>query len=530
MLACVKPQFALAILATALLIQPQQALAQPVQAAAAPMPPSGPVANLSALSQDAFLRLLVARNLDVEFSKISVNINRHLRDGEAALYEPVFFMSLRKEGRNRQRSYDETSQTSPLTPLLNENVITDEFGVRSKLPTGADLSVSYRKSGRQNNLIAQSYGSTTNAERSDLLSLTLKQPLLKNAGRSVTETDRQLADLEYQIALQQLTQQALKISIEGLNLYWQLYKAQETLKLRKTATATTEALMKDTQDRITAGKTPASAVLELQSALLNREAEWLRSQQTLSEAQSKIATTVNLLWGSTQTLDTLGTAPRLVSDTAHTAPATAPALKELLVQWTPYQIALLRQQQAQARQSLAQNQTLPTVDLVMNYSGTGLSRNVTDARILAGKFTYPDWYVGVNVEIPLDGNQKAKAQLAAQNARLHQSQLELEAIENAFANDMLLRLADLKNAITTLDLSKREVKLRDKIFQNERERVQIGSGSLGNLLQKQADSIEAGQKLLENQVRYEIALAMWQYTRGSLLADNGISVFDVHAP
>lgn len=523
---CVKPSIALGALVSALFIYAPGIGAQPVPSASTPTPVAPTAPDLSALSQDTFLRLLIASNLDVEFSKISVNINRHLRDSEAALYEPVFFMSLRKEARNRQRSYDERSQNSPQTALLDEKVITDEFGIRNKLPTGADFSVSYRKSGRQNNLIGQYSSSLADVERSDLLSLTLKQPLLKNAGRSVTETDRQLADLEYQIALQQLTQQALKISIEGLNLYWQLYKAQETLKLRKTATATTEALMKDTQDRIAAGKTPASAVLELQSALLNREAEWLRSQQTLSEAQSKIATTVNLLWRGASLLESWGTAPRLVNDTARTMPTGTPALQELLAQWSPYQIAQLRQQQAQARQALAQNQTLPTVDLVMNYSGTGLSRNVTDARILAGKFTYPDWYVGVNVEIPLGGNQKAKGQLAAQNERLHQSQLELEAIEKAFANDALLRLADLKNAITTLDLSKKEVQLRDKIFQNERQRVHIGSGSLGALLQKQADWIESSQKLLENQVRYEIALAMWQYTRGSLLADNGISIFD----
>ncbi|MCX7258154.1 MAG: hypothetical protein NTZ64_15950, partial [Polaromonas sp.] len=70
MLACVKPPLFLAALAAALLVYPAQAAAQPAQALAAAMPASEPVPNLSALSQDAFLRLLVARNLDVEFSKL----------------------------------------------------------------------------------------------------------------------------------------------------------------------------------------------------------------------------------------------------------------------------------------------------------------------------------------------------------------------------------------------------------------------------------------------------------------------------
>ena len=483
--------------------------------------------DFSNLSQDAFLQLLLARNLDVEFSKLNTDINRHLRDAEAALYEPVFYMNLRKEGRNRQRSSDERSQSNPLTALLNEKVRTDEFGVRDKMPTGGDVSLSYRKSSRLNNLIPIINGGAFNNERSDLLNLTLKQPLLKNAGRSVTETDRRVADLEHQVSLQQLTQQTLKTSIEGLNLYWQLYKAQETLRLRKNASATTDSLMIDTRARIAAGKTPASAVLELQSAVLSRQAELLRSQQALSEAQSKFATTINLKWENT---DALSTAPRFITDASQSIPNATPLVRELLGQWSPYQIALLRQAQAQERQRFAKNQALPTVDFVMNYGGTGLSSGIAEARNLAAKFAYPDWYVGLNVEIPLDGNQKAKEQLAAQNARVLQSELERQSIENSFGNDVVLRLTDLQNAVSVLDLSKKELKLREKIFENERQRLQAGSGLLSALLQKQVDFIEAGQKLLDNQVRYEIALNMWQYTRGTLLADNGITISDGRTP
>ena len=80
------------------------------------------------------------------------------------------------------------------------------------------------------------------------------------------------------------------------------------------------------------------------------------------------------------------------------------------------------------------------------------------------------------------------------------------------------------NALGVFDLSKKEIKLRQSIFENERQRVQIGSGSLSNLIQKQVDVIESRQRMLENQVRFEVAMAIWQYTRGSLLTDHGIEV------
>ncbi|MBG6078033.1 TolC family protein [Polaromonas sp. CG_9.11] len=486
---------------------------------------AGQISNLAALSPDVFLRLLVARNLDVQFSKLNTDVNRYLREGEAALYEPVFFLGIRKEGRNRQRTPDERLQSTYAlgTAVLDEKVRNDELGIRSKLPTGAEVSVSYKASGKANNLIPQTSqinASAPDTEYTSLLNVTLKQPLFRNAGRAITETDRRVAELEHQVSLQQLTQQTLKTSIEGLNLYWQLYRAQETVKLRKSAVTTSESLMADANARISAGKVPPSAILELQSVVLNREAELARSQQAFREAQTKLTTAINIVWNN----DTpVGISPQLRENEPVMALA-APPIDEVLRLWSPYQIALLRHQQAQARLDFAQNQVLPSVDFVMSYSGTGFSNKHQDARKFATGNTYPDWYVGLNVEIPLGGNQKAQQQLFAQTTRLTQAEVELQAIQNSFANDVVVRLGDLQNSSDVLELSKKETKLRQKIFDNERQRVQIGSGSFTNLLQKQADFIESNQRMLENQVRYEVAVTMWQYTRGSLLVDNGINI------
>lgn len=475
---------------------------------------------MSALSTDAFLRLLVARSVEVQYSKLASEVAGHLAQGESALYEPTGFMSIRDEGRNRQRTADERLQNSMTagTAILAEKGHSDEIGIRSKLPTGAELTISYKAAGKSNNLIPLT--STFDTEYTTLLNLSLKQPLMRNAWRSITETDRRVAELEHKIALQQFIQQTQKTSIDGLGLYWQLYRAQETVKLRKEAIATTEALLADTKARIAAGRAPASSQLEMGSVLLNREAEFARSLQALREAQGKIFTAINIVWN--------GSTPAAVTPALHTdeesALPTPPPLEDLLRQWSPYQVSQLKQQQAEIRLGFAKNQTLPVVDVVVGYGGTGFNNKLTDASQVALDGTYPDWYVGLNVEIPLGGNKKAQQQFRAQSARLTQAELELEAIRSSFANDVAVRLGDLQNALAVLGLSKKEVKLRQNIFDNERLRVQIGSGSLGSLIQKQVDFIESKQRMLENQIRYEVALATWQYVRGSLLSDNGIQI------
>lgn len=482
--------------------------------------PASPSIDISRLEPRSFLQELVARNLEVQYSRLNTDVTRHLGSAEAGIYEPTFFTNVRKEGRNRQRTIEEIGISNAGLPVAIDRTNSYESGIRSKLPTGADISLSYKRANKRSNIIERDSSGLFGTEYSNLLNVNLKQPLLRNAGRSITETDKKIAELEFQASLQQLTQQTLKTSIDGLNLYWQLHRSQETVRLRKEALATAKALFSDAQARITAGRTPSSALLELDGVALNREAELLRGMQALRESQSKLSTALDRLWENDKPAATSAQLSP-IDLSLHDA---QPSLDDMLLLWSPYQVALVRRQQAQLRLDYARNQKKPVLDFVMSYGSTGLGYNPSDAKssTMGGKF--PDWYVGLNLEVPIGGNQKATEQFLAQTTRLEQAELELQAIRHAFVNDLTVKLGDLQNAHSVLKLSDNEVKLRQSIFDNERIRVNIGSGLLGSLIQKQTDLIEAQQRLLENQVRYEIALATWQYTRGSLLTDNGIQV------
>jgi len=261
-------------------------------------------------------------------------------------------------------------------------------------------------------------------------------------------------------------------------------------------------------------------VLEVQGVLLNRQAEVTRSQQALREAQAKVATALNIVWLQQNPLTTR---PKwLVLD--ELALQKAPPPEQALHLWPAYQIAQLKLGQAQTRLNFASNQMKPVVDLVMSYSGTGYDYKGQAARTTALQGKFPDWYAGVNVEIPLQGNQKAKNQYWAQTSRVLQAELELEAITTSFSNDLSVRHNDLLLASKVLSTSREEVVIRQTLYDNERQRHLIGVGLLGSLIQKQVDLTEAQQRLLENQIRFEVSFATWQYTQSSLLNDYQIRV------
>jgi outer membrane protein TolC len=482
-----------------------------------------PAAVLKSLDTRSFLQMLVAQNLEIQYSRISLEVSRRLEGAERSLYEPIFFANLRREGRERQRSIDEVQTYGSGKNLLDENSSSTDLGIRGKLVTGAELSLSYKASQKSNNLIPQYSFGFLDTEHNGLLSVTIRQPLLRNAGRSVIETDLRIAELEQQVAVAQLLQQTQKACIDGLNLYWQLHRAQESLRLRQEALSLSEALIKDAQSRIEAGKLPPNSLAELQGAVISRQADIFRSEQALQEARSKLTTTINLIWHP-QLQITTKPSPS-VSDS--TSVDRVNDLENGLRLWSPHVVALIRQQQAQVRLSFAGNQKKPNLDLIMGYSATGLAyqRDQAYRTTLGGR--YPDWYIGINLELPTNGNQRSEQQYLAQVARTEQAALELVAIRNSYANDLNLRLAELEASQNAVQLADKDLQLRRELFINEQSRTQLGSGSLGNLLQKQSDWLEARQRYLESQIRVEISAATLQYTRGRLLADNGIVLEEV---
>jgi outer membrane protein TolC len=509
------------------------AFAQP----SAPLPELGtvaPAADAAAvpqalpatLDQRAFLQILTLRNADIRYSRLGERAAGHARDAEAALYEPVVFASWRREDRQRQRTFEERLQNvqTASTEVLDEEVNVKELGVKSRVPSGGELSATYRTTDRANNLIAMSKNAN---EFTSGLVFTFRQPLRRGAGRDVTETDRRIAEIEHALATSQLQQQWHKVGADGIAVYWQAYKAQETLRHREASLRNTERLMNDTRQRIEGGRVPASALLELQSVQLTRESELLRARQALSEAQLKLLTTLNL---PAEQLAALQLAPQwsAVPEALRTADAQdRAAVDAALLNWPPLRQAELRRAQAEIRLAFAADQMRPQMDLVMSYSGSGLSYRSNQSRNYALSTRYPDWFIGVNMEWPAYGNDRAKAHYQMQAQRRDQSELEAGAIRLAFANDLRSRELDVRNAVEVLANSEADYRLRVQIDGVERERYRLGTGSLAAVIQKEAEMIESTLRRLDSQVRLEVALATWHYLRGDLLADAGIELHDI---
>lgn len=466
----------------------------------------------------ALAQLLALRNLELAYGRDSVQVAELLAQAEQALYEPTLFVASRVNDTLRQRTVEEltSSFTSASESLLKEKSASVELGVRQRLPSGGELALSARQSQRSSNILAKA---NTSREINSGLVLTFKQPLLRGSGRLVTETDRRVAEIEAVVTQWQFRQQLQKVTAEGLSLFWQAYVANESVRLRRALTRSAESMLEDAQARLEAGRLAPRLVNEARRLLLQRQSEALRAEQSRDDVLLRLLSSVNLPHQRLNDLQLLAEPDAAV--TGSSEPAAVVDDRLALSQWAPYRIAALRQQQGQVRLAFAENQQRPAMDLVVSHTQTGLA-DTTGSWGIARSGRFPEWYVGLNIELGAYGNGRARAQTQAQLLRLQQSETELHAIEQTFSNDLrakrdALRALEQEHALVQNDLN-----ARAQFFAQEQQRVALGVAALFSQIQAEQDLLEAEIRLVDVSGRRETARLALQLAEGGLLQAHAV--------
>jgi outer membrane protein TolC len=487
--------------------------AQPAQTPAS----TAPAASVTELQPRTVAQLLVTRSLELTYARDSVSIARALYKAEAALYEPVIFGAIRRTRTDRPRSAQEilndALQNKGLFVKLEEEADALELGVRQKIATGGELSGALRTrtlDGNHPDVYPEAVRATS------ALVLTLRQPLLRGRGARYTETDLRVAELESQIAAWQFRQQLQKVVGEGLSLYWQAWVAAESRKLRDELVRTSTAQLDDARQRVRAGRMAERVVAEVERLRLDRLSEAVRAAQAHDEARVRLLSALNL---DASQLDSLALQP---GERGVSSPSTERVVDQALAQWPAYQIARLRREQGLVRLAFARDQVKPAVDVQFSYTSSGSQPTVSSSFSTASRGTYPEWSVGLNVELGAFGGRKAQAQVLAQQMRVSQSDAEIEAITSAFANDLSARLWALASAQRDLELRRSELVMRRQFLEEERRRLGVGVGLPASVMLAEDDLIESDIRVLEAIGRLETVRLSLALADGTLLDVHGV--------
>jgi outer membrane protein TolC len=356
------------------------------------------------------LTLEQAKQLGAEHSPVSraamgaYRSARGARLREAGTFDPVLF------GASERVSTDIPVSSPFAGSETRQRSLTGGLSWLSPIGTQVDVGLS------QIQTESNAPFATLPRERRARARVDFVQPLLRGFGTAAARGELRAADRELEAARLQLEAARRDVDAEVETAYWQLYAAERNLEVQRLQRQRAAAFLRQQILRGRAGAASPGAVAIARTFLADQEAILLDTRLLLEAASNRFAEAVGQPAESLALYHALDAPP---------PPTPAEPLPVLLARALEASPELLAADQvvmaAEARYRRAARNAWPTVEAFGGYGGSGLAGTgrtvVFGADTVGANFDtdfdrawdqvfgddFPDWNVGVRVNVPLFG-------------------------------------------------------------------------------------------------------------------------------
>lgn len=380
------------------------------------------------------------------------------------------------------------------------------------LPTGARLAVT------------TSNGLGAGSGNSYSTSITLTQPLLKNAGLDANLASVRVARLDEKINRLALKSSLSQTISQVIYAYRELLRAQDQQKIAVAALQRGKELYAVNKALIAAGRMAEMDIVQTEADVASREV-------AVEEAENQIDTSRLAL------LTLLAVEPRTPvvaiapSDIRLQGVDLAQALETALAVQPDYQIALLQVEKSTINLDYAKNQRLWDVSLVASKNeargslGSLSGDNGTTTATLNASQKYESSYAGVQLTVPLGDRTieqavvHASVDLKSQNIKVAEARQVLEQrIRDAVRN--------VQTRWRQLELSRKASELSVLKLNTEREKLRVGRSSNFQVLSFESDLRNAQNARVNAEIAYLNALTDLDERMGNVLETWSVPIIE----
>ncbi len=457
------------------------------------------------LSLEQCRALTLENNLDLKVQLISPAIAAERVSAEEARFESAInsYMNFVKVDTPTASFLDEISGSQ--TDFLGMGL-----GVQVPLRTGGtvrfDVADNRLKTGSPFSVFDPSYSSD--------MSLSISQPLLRNAGKRANTYSIRIAEYERQITDARTKLEVIRVIAAVDRVYWRLYAARRELEVRKQQYDLADALYQQALRFVKAGDKPQVEVIRTEAGVAQQLESIITAENEVRDRERDLKRTLNKVGLGMQTPTVLvpGTEPDPVRYALERGRLVAAAVDNRM------EMLELELQIAEdvAGVAYAKNQALPLVTMDYTYNVNGLGASRDDSYDLLFNKRFEDHRVGLQLLVPL-GNEAAKSRL---RQALYQRRQRLATRDNRQA---MIEL-EVLNAIDQLEanwqrvLASRQSSILDgRLFKAEKRQFELGLNTSTDVLQAQANFANSQSAEIRALAEYQIALVDLAYASGTLL-------------
>ncbi|MEM7391423.1 MAG: TolC family protein, partial [Verrucomicrobiota bacterium] len=451
--------------------------------------------GLAPLALEQAVAMALEHNLDVAIQRESI------RSAEAGVleasgaFDPSVSSGYTTSEDERPLDAESSTAAAGLTRVRTESDSVN-LGLSGQTPisTRYNLAARNRSSADTFNEFEEEHNFTT--------SLTLTQPLLRGRGRDYTTYGIRLARRNLKVSRFDFRVQVERILIEVESAYWDLYYADRVLSVRSKSVDAAASLLKQIEVRLDVGAASEAEKVQAQSGLAQRELSLLEARRDRSRRNRTLK---NLVLEDLESI----APPFALSDRPETnraIDARAAVLEEALTRRPELKKSEIELTNARESLKRAQNDRRPQVDLEASYGVNGLGGSFGDSFDSARDGEDNNWSIGIVYRKPWPDRQN-KGAVQRQASALRAEELRARQARRRIVLEIDDLLDRLEGAADQIKAGRPAVELARLNLRNERIKYEQQKSTIHNILELEAERLNAELGLSRAEVDYAKALA-----------------------
>ncbi len=437
-----------------------------------------------------------------------------------------------------------SNSTTPLSseiiygvPTLRSGDFAGTLNYSQAFALGTSINVTFNS----DRLTSNSSNSFLTPELDSSFQAVLRQHLLSGFGLGpnlrylrIAKNNRKISDQAFQL-------QVISTVTQIADIYWDLVAAYEDEQVQSRSLQFAQQTLDSGRRQLELQSIPALDVLKDEAEVASREQDLTiaRSQLQLQSLLIKNALTKNL---DDPILEAMPVRPTDVAavDSA-SVPGQTAATDDLVAQALAHRIELTESgidiENRKISRDAVRNSLLPQVDLVGYYGGTGLAgvnnplanTPSTAPGTYSGAFvntfnnSSPNYYVGVNVNIPLR-NRVAKSDQVRSELESRQAELRVQQLRKQIRIEVRNAQYALDQSLARVNAASKARDLQQRTFTITEKEQSLGAGSALQTLGARRDLAAAESALVAARTAYKKARVEFDRATGGILNAYAISL------
>jgi outer membrane protein TolC len=464
------------------------------------------------------VKSVINQNINLIFERINLDISKTYVSEAYGAFESEFYLNTGIDSVHTKNNVKDALVRND-TDTYKEKSTSSSMGLRGTNTYGTQWNISLKTQKTDSSLIEAD--ETKEPEYESGLYLEIKQPLLKNFGKDVGQTNINIAKLKSDEAKEGYKKQVIELIGKTIATYWRLYSAIEIQKSWSENIKLAEKQEKNIKLMVDAGNISKVALYEIQNSIRNSKIEMLSTQDVVNKERSNLLSLLNIsLLNNKQNF--------IPSDKPTIENIKVPKLDDALTlatnNWFDLNIVKEKIKQERLKYKYLQNQLQPSLDLIARADSTALENNLKKSMKEIGDSEFNSWYLGLNFAIPLGENTQAKSKLTRSKLELSKLLLEEKRLNTNLENSLYTKIENLKLNKNKMKELQKSVDFRNSMIDIYNEELKFGKINIEDLTNGYKKRVLAKREWLKGLMDIKLSQTVLEIAVGALLDKYQINI------